>query len=374
MGEKQRTGTGLRDYLLDRTLAVPEGTHAGVTAALRAKEPAPAGSRFICGYCMKDLGLPASACDCAGWKAATAKLQAMAAENLEPESEPAVRQVVLSTAPGAKELVCGVVSHGPVVSLSCMLKPGHRGPHGFAHDYKGFAASLAERPAPEPAEAGPCGYCGKPPSSHSGAELSCPGFETLGHVYLAPAISLPPVEVSARELPHLADALSDVPSPAFPSGHSHDATKLEEWTTWVTCDGLREPHRYSGACCGVVRSVPAPEVEDARLEAALAERDRLTALINTPEILDFVKAVQIEAVHQRERWGAAQDEGKTGADWFWLLGYLAGKALYCDKHGDREKLLHHIITTAAACANWHAQVLGKCDMRPGIATPAGEAR
>lgn len=106
--------------------------------------------------------------------------------------------------------------------------------------------------------------------------------------------------------------------------------------------------------------------------ASRQEAERLTTLINTPEIIDFVKAVQIEAVHQRERWGTRQDEGKTAADWFWLLGYLAGKALHSDKFGDRDKLLHHVITTAAACANWHAQVLGKCDMRPGIATPAGD--
>jgi hypothetical protein len=99
---------------------------------------------------------------------------------------------------------------------------------------------------------------------------------------------------------------------------------------------------------------------------------RLTTLINTPELIDFLKAVQIEAVHQRERWGSKRDEGKTAADWFWLLGYLAGKAISADKVGDREKLLHHIITTAAACANWHAQVLGNCDMRPGIETPPGE--
>lgn len=105
---------------------------------------------------------------------------------------------------------------------------------------------------------------------------------------------------------------------------------------------------------------------------AVDDAVRLRSLINTPEILDFVKAVQIEAVHQRERWGSKQDEGKTAADWFWLLGYLAGKAISADKSGDRDKVLHHIITTAAACANWHAQVLGNCNMRPGIETPAGE--
>lgn len=87
------------------------------------------------------------------------------------------------------------------------------------------------------------------------------------------------------------------------------------------------------------------------------ERARLNGLINTPEIIDFVKAVQIEAVHQRERWGSAHDDGKQAPDWFWLLGYLAGKALASWKAGDDEKMLHHIITTAATCANWHAQLL-----------------
>jgi hypothetical protein len=125
-----------------------------------------------------------------------------------------------------------------------------------------------------------------------------------------------------------------------------------------------------------------------------AENARLTGLLNTPETEDFIKAVQLEAGHQRERWGSEHDEGKTGPDWFWLIGYLAGKALHsavlwqtakeindrstpnaaADELADRhfEKLKHHIITTAAACANWHLQILGKSNMRPGIATPQGE--
>lgn len=103
-----------------------------------------------------------------------------------------------------------------------------------------------------------------------------------------------------------------------------------------------------------------------------ADVERLQNLINTPELIDFVAAVKIEAVHQRERWGSEHDEGKTAADWFWLIGYLAGKAIQADKIGDTDKLRHHIITTAAACANWHAQVQGTCDMRPGIIPPSGE--
>lgn len=85
--------------------------------------------------------------------------------------------------------------------------------------------------------------------------------------------------------------------------------------------------------------------------------------INTPEIHNFIVAVEREALHQRERWNAEHDAGKTDADWFWLIGYLAGKAIH-----KPEKQLHHIITTAAACLNWHAHKLGTfTGMRPGTA-------
>lgn len=89
-------------------------------------------------------------------------------------------------------------------------------------------------------------------------------------------------------------------------------------------------------------------------ERAAAELRRLHALINNPHTADFVEAVKSEAAHQRERWAAEHDEGKTDADWFWLVGYLAGKAL-----NKPEKRLHHIITTAAACLNWHAHLTGR---------------
>jgi hypothetical protein len=100
-----------------------------------------------------------------------------------------------------------------------------------------------------------------------------------------------------------------------------------------------------------------------------AERDRLRALINTPSTADFIEAVKIEAAHQRERWPSDQDAGKADSDWFWLIGYLAGKAL---RPGNtQEKRLHHIITTAAVCLNWHRHATGEAtEMRPGIAEPA----
>ena len=83
------------------------------------------------------------------------------------------------------------------------------------------------------------------------------------------------------------------------------------------------------------------------------EVDRLNAIVNTPQSNDFLRAVSTEAEHQRQRWGSDHDAGKAPADWFWLVGYLAGKALHAHAAGDTAKAEHHIITTAAALANWH---------------------
>jgi hypothetical protein len=56
-----------------------------------------------------------------------------------------------------------------------------------------------------------------------------------------------------------------------------------------------------------------------------------------------------------------------------LLGWLGGTAVHAAITGNTEKALHHVITTAAACLNWHAQLSGAPrGMRPGIATPKGE--
>lgn len=114
--------------------------------------------------------------------------------------------------------------------------------------------------------------------------------------------------------------------------------------------------------------------------ALAAEVKRLRAVLNTPEVIDFGKAVALEAAHQRERWGTDHDAGKSDADWIWLLGYLASKALHnpgpFDPPGhrtqQRDKKLHRIVTIAAAAANWHAQILGASNMRPGIEPPPGE--
>lgn len=94
------------------------------------------------------------------------------------------------------------------------------------------------------------------------------------------------------------------------------------------------------------------------LVARAADGDRLKALVNTPELDAFLRAVHIEAVHQVERWGEAHDRAKRPADWFWLVGYLAGKALHAAVAGDHDKALHHCISTAAATYNWHCAIKG----------------
>lgn len=115
----------------------------------------------------------------------------------------------------------------------------------------------------------------------------------------------------------------------------------------------------------------------ARAEAAKARVRELEATLNTPELHDFSAAVVREAAHQRERWGSRHDAGKTDADWFWLIGYLAGKALHNPPNDmpPTEARLHRIVTVAAAAANWHAAVSGASNvMRPGIEPPAALAQ
>jgi hypothetical protein len=106
---------------------------------------------------------------------------------------------------------------------------------------------------------------------------------------------------------------------------------------------------------------------EAELDRLRSEISRLRSLLDTPEIHAFSSALAREAAHQRERWGTDHDGGKAAGDWFWLIGYLAGKALHAHVEGRTDKALHHIVTTAAACCNWHAAVLGQTNMRPGIA-------
>ncbi|QYC10577.1 hypothetical protein [Brevundimonas nasdae] len=114
---------------------------------------------------------------------------------------------------------------------------------------------------------------------------------------------------------------------------------------------------------------------DCRCRACLLDENAaLKARLNTPEVEDFARGVVAEAQHQRARFSSDHDAGKSPLDWFWLIGYLAQKAAFAALAGDRDKALHHTISTAAALANWHAALSDQdTAMRPGIAPPAGQS-
>ncbi len=115
-----------------------------------------------------------------------------------------------------------------------------------------------------------------------------------------------------------------------------------------------------------LRDLIAAPADDGGLREALRAE-----IINTPETADFMAGVPIEASHQRERWCADHDGGKSPFDWFWLIGYLSQKAASSAVAGDAEKAMHHTISTAAALANWHAALSGADNsMRPGIEPPS----
>ena len=85
---------------------------------------------------------------------------------------------------------------------------------------------------------------------------------------------------------------------------------------------------------------------------------RLDELINNAHITDFLEAVRLESAHQIERWGESDRQNKMPEDWFWLVGYLAGKALRANIEGDADKAKHHTISSAAALYNWHRFIAG----------------
>jgi len=128
----------------------------------------------------------------------------------------------------------------------------------------------------------------------------------------------------------------------------------------------RDEKRYSAESMNGLLLLQVEELQN-KLILAEAERDQLTALLNTPEVDDFDKALPLEAGHQVIRWGSEHDAGKTPSDWFWLVGYLAGKGLAAHISGDSFKAKHHCISTAAVLRNWHAHIrAGETTMRPGF--------
>jgi hypothetical protein len=175
----------------------------------------------------------------------------------------------------------------------------------------------------------------------------------------SPSSSLSGEDVEELDIQALASAIHDA---RYDQGR--DAS------TWSPFDA--EPHSGKVYCLRIANAVLLHLLAALRSspteEAVAAERLRIRdEIVNTPETADFMVGVPLEALHQRERWGAAHDAGKTALDWYWLLGYLGQKAARAAEAGDIDKAKHHTISTAAALANWHAALSGAdTAMRPGI--------
>lgn len=96
-----------------------------------------------------------------------------------------------------------------------------------------------------------------------------------------------------------------------------------------------------------------------QLEARVAE---LNAIIHKPESDDFLRGIAIEAEYQRQLHGVDATEARFDwHQWFWVTGYLLGKALAACKSGEDngDKAKHHLVTTAALLNNWHNTLTGK---------------
>ena len=91
-------------------------------------------------------------------------------------------------------------------------------------------------------------------------------------------------------------------------------------------------------------------------DALRAVINRLTGILNTPSFDPFLDSVKAEAAHQTWRWGPEHDAQKDPHAWFWTVGYLVGKALQAHITGDRNKALHHTISTAAVLLHWHQAI------------------
>jgi hypothetical protein len=78
-----------------------------------------------------------------------------------------------------------------------------------------------------------------------------------------------------------------------------------------------------------------------------------------PIIDDFIGGTIEEADYQVSLWGTEDRESKSHIDYFWLVGYLAGKALASAIQGDTDKARHHTISTAAVLLHWHGKISGE---------------
>ncbi|WP_148716450.1 DUF551 domain-containing protein [Chitinolyticbacter meiyuanensis] len=149
--------------------------------------------------------------------------------------------------------------------------------------------------------------------------------------------------------------------------HDLEPGWVDEFNEPVSGEGFTHWMPLPTAPSATIVTPAAPQVDVEALQARIAE---LEGRINTPHTHEWFEAVRLEAAHQIERWSVEHDAGKQPQDWFWLIGYLAGKALAAALAGNDEKAKHHTISSGAALLNWYRAMVGDTNaMRPGIEPP-----
>lgn len=97
------------------------------------------------------------------------------------------------------------------------------------------------------------------------------------------------------------------------------------------------------------------------------EGDEVREMVNSPRTDEWFASVRQEAGHQVLRWGSDHDAGKRVEDWVSLFQYLIGKLVKAHWDGNRDKLLHHVVTVGAVALNMHKNLTGEdTRMRPGL--------
>lgn len=88
-------------------------------------------------------------------------------------------------------------------------------------------------------------------------------------------------------------------------------------------------------------------------------QEDFAAMLQEPGGEQFVAAMRLEAAHQAMRWGLPEDREKSAENWFWLLGFIGGKALRAQLEGNRQDAMKHTIEAAACLMHWHRAIA--CD-------------
>lgn len=107
--------------------------------------------------------------------------------------------------------------------------------------------------------------------------------------------------------------------------------------------------------------------QDDEIASLRSRLERAENLLWSPINERFMEGVMREAGHQVARWGVDHDAGKEPEEWLFLGGHLMSKACMYARLGNAEKAMHHTISAAAVCANWHAHIKGEeTTFRPGL--------